>query len=252
MLADLGHAQTYYFTQGAATTATNVNTYSTDINGISQFTLGNTSGDFIDAGELIEEQNAATLIHAYITAGWDSSGTGNFDLDEAFPTFSNSQALWMNPDGATQFADQPENTDPLEVSAWTDGTWEASITFTIDDVSLYTGFFIEGQHYADDSVTMTINGHVIDVPSVNVGWQNNPPGVTQIAIDSAFLNSGTNANTITFTVTNFNPETSNDEGPSGLMGYGRIGATAVPEPTTVALAGLAGLVLFGRRRAVRA
>lgn len=247
--APLGMTQTYYFTQGAATTATNVNTYVTDASGIAQFTLGDTTLDFVGATEIIEEQNAAVLIHEYVTAGWTTPPfTGDFSLDESFPSFSGSQALWINPNNAPFIADQPPDTDPLNVSSWGDGTWEVSITFNIDDVNLYSGFFLEGRHYADDSVTATLNGTAITLPSTNTAasWNFNPPAVSSVSIDSSLLLSGSNV--LVFTIDNTNPETDLNQGPSGLMAFGRIGATMVPEPTTAVLAGLAGLVLIGRRR----
>lgn len=250
LLPGVSHAQTYYFTQGAATTATNVNTYVTDASGIAQFELGNTTLDFTDAVNLIAEQNAADLIQIYVEAGW-ATPPGNFSINESFPSYSGSQALWMNPDGATLTAEQPPNTPPLNVSAWSAGTWQAVIEFNIDDVNLYTGFFIEGRHYADDSVTLTINGNAVTIPSVNGPnqWQFNPPAASSASIDPSYLQTGTNV--MVFTISNTNPETPLDEGPSGLMAYGRIGATLVPEPSGIALIGLAAVGLIGRRRARR-
>ncbi len=251
-LPGVSQAQTYFFTQGAATTATNVNTYVTDASGSAQFALGATTLDFTTATAIIQEQDAAVLIHAYVTAGWTTPEfTGDFSLDQSFPSFSGSQALWINPNGAPGFADAPLPTDPQTVSSWGDGTWQVSITFNVSDVNLYSGFFIEGRHYADDVVTGTLNGQALTLPSANTenDWNFNPPAVSSIALDSSLFVTG--VNTIVFTIDNTNPETALNEGPSGLMAYGRVGATLVPEPSTVALIGLAAVTLIGRRRSPR-
>jgi hypothetical protein len=252
LLPGVCHAQTYYFTQGAATTSTAVNTYVTDASGMAQFVLSGTTGDFTSATGIIQEQDAAVLIHAYVTAGWTTPpNTGDFSLDEDFPSFSGSQALWINPNNAPGVAAAPLPTDPQDVSSWGDGTWSVSITFNIDDVNLYSGFFIEGRHYADDVVTATLNGQAITLPSANTAedWNFNPPAVSSNVLDSSLFVTG--VNTIVFTIDNTNPETELNMGPSGLMAYGRIGATLVPEPSTVALIGLAAVTLIGRRRSQR-
>lgn len=252
LLPGVSQAQTYYFTQGAATTATNVNTYVTDASGSAQFVLGDTTFDFTTATGIVQEQDAAVLIHAYVTAGWTTPpGTGDFSLDVAFPSFSGSQALWINPNNAPDVAAAPLPTDPQDVSAWGDGTWEVSITFNIDDVNLYSGFFLEGRHYADDVVTATLNGTAITLPSANTAeqWNFNPPAVSSTSLDSSLFVTG--VNTIVFTIDNTNPETELNVGPSGLMAFGRVGATLVPEPSTVALIGLAAVSLIGRRRSQR-
>lgn len=252
LLPGVCHAQTYYFTQGAATTSTTVNTYVTDASGAGQFSLGATTEDFETATSIIIEQDAAVLIHAYVTAGWEPgppAEPGNFSLDVAFPSFSGSQALWINPNNAPGSPEFPPGA-PDDVSGWGSGTWEVSITFNIDDVSLYSGFFIEGRHYADDVVTATLNGDAITLPSTNDpdDWNFNPPAVSSISLDASLFNTG--VNTIVFTIANTNP-VNIDFGPSGLMAYGRIGATLVPEPSTVALIGLAAVTLIGRRRSQR-
>lgn len=252
LLPNVSQAQTYYFTQGAATTSTTVNTYATDASGVAQFTLGTRTLDFSSATAIVVEQNAAVLIHEYVEAGWTTPEfTGDFNLNESFPSFSGSQALWINPNNAPYIADQPPGTDPLNVSSWGDGTWQVSITFNINDVNLYSGFFLEGRHYADDIVTATINGVAITLPSANTAddWNWNPPAVSSVSLASSMFVTGTN--TIVFTIDNTNPETTLNEGPSGLMAYGRIGATLVPEPTSALLIGAGSFALIAFRRTRR-
>lgn len=252
ILPNASQAQTYYFTQGAKTTSTTVNTYSTDASGVANFTLGTRTLDFSTATGIVVEQNAAVLIQEYVEAGWTTpANTGDFSLNESFPTFSGSNALWINPNNAPYIAVQPPGTDPLNVSSWGDGTWQVSITFNIDDVSLYSGFFLEGRHYADDFVTATLNGQTITLPSTNTtdNWNWNPPAVSSVSLASSMFVTG--INTIVFTIDNTNPETDLNEGPSGLMAYGRIGAVAVPEPTSALLISVGSIALVALRRTRR-
>lgn len=242
------YSQTNYFTQGAATTSTTVNTYATDTSGFSQLSLGSTTFDFMTATELIQEQDAAVLIHAYVTAGWTTPEfTGDFSLDDSFPSFSGSQAMWVNPNNAPYVAAAPLITDPQNVSSWGDGTWQVSLTFNVSDVALYTDFFIEGRHYGDDIVTATLNGMVIALPSKNIAenWNWNPPATSSNSLASSLFVTGDNV--ILFTIDNTNPEVAEVEGPSGLMAFGRIGATLVPEPSSALLLGVACVVLLSRR-----
>ncbi len=245
-------AQTYYFTQDAPTTLTTVNTYVTDAGGSSLFQFDGATGNFSSANAIKVEQNAAVLIHEYVTAGWTTPPfTGNFSLDEGFASFSGTDALWINPNNAPFIAAQPDDTTPLYVSAWGDGTWTISVTFEVDDINLYTGFFIEGRHYADDRVAASLNGQAITLPSVSQDddWNWNPPATSKVFLSSALFQNGTN--TLVFTIDNTNPE-SEAPGPSGLMAFGRLGADLIPEPAVAFLAGLAGLLLLGRRSRRRA
>lgn len=250
-------AETYYFTPTGPTTATNRNTYSTSANGIDYFfTLGTTTGDFQTSTALTSDSDSSAIIAAYVAAGsdYDGDGTstdgstppwvvpaGNFSLNSSFPTYSNSQALWMNPNNPTTV----QSYQGINADAWTYGTWQAAVTFQIDDVNLYSSFFLEGQTYADDQVTLTLNGHVISVPSQNTAWQFNPPPAAPVILDPSYLQTG--ANTLVFTIANTNPGAS-DTGPSGLVAYGRVGAQAVPEPGTVGLIAFAVTGLFMSRR----
>jgi hypothetical protein len=252
-------AQTYYFTPTGPTTATNRNTYSTSAAGIDYFfTLGTTTGDFTTSTDLTSDNDSSDIIAAYVAAGsdYDGDGTstdgstppwvvpaGDFSLNTSFTTYAGTHALWMNPNNPTTV----QQYNGITADAWTYGTWQAVVTFQIDDVTLYNGFFLEGQTYADDVVTLTLNGNVISVPSENTAWQFNPPPPSQVALNSSYLVTG--ANTLVFTINNTNPGAS-PIGPSGLAAYGRIGATAVPEPGTVGLVAVAltGLMLRRRRR----
>lgn len=257
ILPSLSQAQTYYFTQGAATTATNVNTYFTGTAAgvgeasLSTFTLGTITGSFdgtTPSTALVSEPQGAELIQAYVNSGesWVPPG-GTFDLATpgAYTSFSGEQALWMNPNNAPG----TESYNSITASAWGGGTWDAEITFEVDDLSLYSGFFIEGQHYADDSITATLNGHVISLPSINVGWQNAPAAASSFSIDSSYFVEGTN--TLVFTIANSNPTPPGLVGPSGFDGYGRIGAVMVPEPTSVLLIGAGSIALVALRRTRR-
>lgn len=250
-------AQTYYFTPTGPTTATNRNTYSTSAAGIDYFfSLGATTGDFGGSDGLNSDGDSAAIIAAYVQAGsdFDGDGTstdgsnppwvipaGTFSLNTAFPTYSGSQALWMNPNNPTTV----QSFEGIQADAWTYGTWQAVVEFQIDDVSLYVDFFLEGQTYADDEVTLTLNGNVISVPSQNTAWQFNPPPAAQVFLDPSSLISG--ANTLIFTINNTNPGAS-PIGPSGLAAYGRIGATLIPEPSTALLVLAGGGFLLRRRR----
>lgn len=242
-------AETYYFTPTGPTTLTTRNTYSTSSVGIDYFfELGTKTGDFGGSTELTSDSDSANIIAEYVKDG--SAATppwvvpaGDFSLNKTFTTFSNSQALWMNPNNPTTM----QVYNGITADAWTYGSWEAVVTFQIDDVTLYDNFFLEGRTYADDEVTLTLNGHLISVPSQNTAWQFNPPPVSQVILDSSYLKSG--SNTLVFTIANTNPGES-DTGPSGLMAYGRIGAQSVPEPGTVGLIAIAvtGIMMSRRRR----
>lgn len=257
VLPSTSQAQTYYFTEGGPTTATNVNTYFTGTAAgdgeasLSTFQLGTVTGSFSGtnpATALVSEPQGAELIQAYVNSGepWvPADATFNLATPGAYTSFSGQQALWMNPNNAPG----TESYGPITASAWGGGTWNAEVTFEIDDVSLYSGFFIEGQHYADDSITATLNGHVISLPSVNVGWQNAPAAASSFTIDSSYFIDG--VNTLVFTITNSNPTPPGLVGPSGFDGYGRIGATLVPEPTSALLIGTGSIALLALRRTRR-
>jgi hypothetical protein len=130
---------------------------------------------------------------------------------------SGSQWIGPNADGNTDY-----NT----------GTYVFTTTFTLAAGLNLSTAMITGQIMADDTATISLNGN-----DVNLGGSPSYTAATSFTINSGFL---TGTNTLQFTVDNIGPNktpTSLDVSMSGT-----ISPSVVPEPSSIALCGLAGLI----------
>jgi len=167
----------------------------------------------------------------YVTnsTSWQIAG-GNWGANT-----SNSQ--WISP--------QTYYSNTVSVTSDAVGNYTYQTTFSLAGLNPATAS-ITGQYYVDNAVVQ------LDLNGVNTGYVGLTPGHGNInTLESFTINSGFIAgnNTLSFVVEHTSASGSN---PSGIEVENMVGtATAVPEPASLGLMGLAVAGLASRRRSTR-
>ena len=232
----VGAAETY-FTQGSPTSSPTVDTFNTGSTPLGMM-WGGGVGAFASSTAALANSQGLPYIDAVASTG-APGGNSALTIDTNFPSFAGVQNIFVTPDNAPS----SDTRDGFTTGTW-NGTsmadyWDMVVTFNVDDLSLYSEFFLDSRSYGDDSISGILNGNPLSLASTNPNWYTDPGAVGRTMIPASNLFAG--SNTLILRVAN------DFAGASGIAAYGRFGATQVPEPTGSLLGALAGGVLLARR-----
>ena len=148
----------------------------------------------------------------------------------------------------------------VDINATGQGERNLAILFTLDDTAAtptwqnatITSAGSQGTLFNNSSSSLTISGNYVQLSGAGTGWNNRItasfPGVSQdpnFAVE--IVNASTGADNVSTAGTALNNSSGNWRYDDVIIS----GVSVVPEPSSIALAGLGGLALLGRRRPAR-